>query len=213
MLVNRGWIPFGGYRDRLPDVSMAAVAPATISGPHRRAAERRTRQRPRRHRTSDAPGPRSRASPRTTNSRTRSATKLAATNPAARSGSARRLRARVVATRHAAVATLLLCNPVVGFCGCAARALLRPQFSQGVLMQDSRARGRRTLLIVAAVFLLPVAVAFTLYYGKLWRPANSVQQGRAHRAGAAAQGGRPAPRGRHTRRRLRCSPANGHSFI
>ena len=44
-------------------------------------------------------------------------------------------------------------------------------------MQDSRARGRRTLLIVAAIFLLPVAAAFTLYYGKLWRPANSASKG------------------------------------
>jgi hypothetical protein len=44
-------------------------------------------------------------------------------------------------------------------------------------MQDSRARGRRTLLIVAAVFLVPVAVAFTLYYGNLWRPANSSSKG------------------------------------
>ena len=32
MLVNRGWVPFGGYRDRLPDVSMAAGTPVTISG-------------------------------------------------------------------------------------------------------------------------------------------------------------------------------------
>ncbi|HEV7606825.1 MAG TPA: hypothetical protein VGO61_05780 [Steroidobacteraceae bacterium] len=44
-------------------------------------------------------------------------------------------------------------------------------------MQDPRARGRRTLLIIAAMFLLPVAVAFTLYYGKLWRPANSASKG------------------------------------
>ncbi|HEU5136881.1 MAG TPA: hypothetical protein VFU13_17165 [Steroidobacteraceae bacterium] len=44
-------------------------------------------------------------------------------------------------------------------------------------MQDSRARGRRTLLIIAAVFLLPVAVAFTLYYGKLWRPAETSSKG------------------------------------
>ena len=44
-------------------------------------------------------------------------------------------------------------------------------------MQDPRARGRRLLLIVAAIFLLPVAVAFTLYYGKLWRPANSSNLG------------------------------------
>jgi len=43
-------------------------------------------------------------------------------------------------------------------------------------MQDPRARGRRTLLIVAAVFLLPVAVAFTLYYNN-WRPANSANKG------------------------------------
>ena len=32
VLVNRGWVPFGGYRDRLPDVSMAAVAPVSIRG-------------------------------------------------------------------------------------------------------------------------------------------------------------------------------------
>ena len=44
-------------------------------------------------------------------------------------------------------------------------------------MQDSRARGRRTLLIVAALFLVPVAVAFSLYYGKLWHPANSSSKG------------------------------------
>jgi len=44
-------------------------------------------------------------------------------------------------------------------------------------MLDSRARGRRTLLIVAAVFFVPVAVAFTLYYGKLWHPANSSSKG------------------------------------
>ena len=32
ILVNRGWIPFNGYRDRLPDVSLHADAPDTISG-------------------------------------------------------------------------------------------------------------------------------------------------------------------------------------
>lgn len=44
-------------------------------------------------------------------------------------------------------------------------------------MEDSRARGRRQLLIVAAVFLLPVLVAFAMYYGKLWRPAGSASKG------------------------------------
>jgi cytochrome oxidase Cu insertion factor (SCO1/SenC/PrrC family) len=33
------------------------------------------------------------------------------------------------------------------------------------------------LLILAAMFLVPVIVAFTLYYGKLWRPANSASKG------------------------------------
>ena len=32
ILVNRGWIPFGGYRDRLPDVSMPGERTATIAG-------------------------------------------------------------------------------------------------------------------------------------------------------------------------------------
>ena len=44
-------------------------------------------------------------------------------------------------------------------------------------MEDSRRRGRRVLLILAAMFLLPVAVAFTLYYGQLWRPAGSASHG------------------------------------
>jgi len=32
VLVNRGWVPFSGYRDRLPEVSFAADAPLKISG-------------------------------------------------------------------------------------------------------------------------------------------------------------------------------------
>jgi cytochrome oxidase assembly protein ShyY1 len=32
VLINRGWIPFSGYRDRLPDVSMHGAGTATISG-------------------------------------------------------------------------------------------------------------------------------------------------------------------------------------
>jgi len=44
-------------------------------------------------------------------------------------------------------------------------------------MEDSRRRGQRQLLVVAAVFLLPVIVAFAMYYGKLWRPAGSSSKG------------------------------------
>ncbi len=32
VLVNRGWLPFSGYRDRLPDVSLPENASLTISG-------------------------------------------------------------------------------------------------------------------------------------------------------------------------------------
>jgi hypothetical protein len=44
-------------------------------------------------------------------------------------------------------------------------------------MEDPRSRGRRQLLIVAAVFLVPVAIAFALYYGKIWHPAGSSNKG------------------------------------
>jgi len=44
-------------------------------------------------------------------------------------------------------------------------------------MEDSRRRGRRVLLLLAAMFLLPVVVAFSLYYGDLWRPAGSASKG------------------------------------
>jgi hypothetical protein len=44
-------------------------------------------------------------------------------------------------------------------------------------MDESRRRGRRLLLIVAAIFLLPVLASFALYYGKLWRPSGSASKG------------------------------------
>ena len=44
-------------------------------------------------------------------------------------------------------------------------------------MEESRRRGRQVLLIIAAIFLLPVIVAFALYYGKLWRPQGSASKG------------------------------------
>ena len=40
------------------------------------------------------------------------------------------------------------------------------------------ARGRRTLLGIAALFLVPLAVAFWLYYGgSHWRPSGATQRG------------------------------------
>jgi cytochrome oxidase Cu insertion factor (SCO1/SenC/PrrC family) len=38
-------------------------------------------------------------------------------------------------------------------------------------------RGRRMLLLLAALFLLPLAVSFWLYYGSAWRPAGTVERG------------------------------------
>jgi hypothetical protein len=40
-----------------------------------------------------------------------------------------------------------------------------------------RARGRRKVLLIAAVFFLPVAGSFALYYGGFWRPGDSSARG------------------------------------
>jgi hypothetical protein len=45
------------------------------------------------------------------------------------------------------------------------------------MMEDQRARGRRNLIIIAALFFAPVLIAFSLYYGKIWRPAGSASKG------------------------------------
>jgi len=44
-------------------------------------------------------------------------------------------------------------------------------------MDESRRRGRQLLLIIAAVFLLPVVIAFAMYYGGLWRPSGTSNKG------------------------------------
>lgn len=44
-------------------------------------------------------------------------------------------------------------------------------------MSDPRARGRRNFLLIAAIFLLPVAVVFAMYYGGLWSPSGSAAKG------------------------------------
>ena len=44
-------------------------------------------------------------------------------------------------------------------------------------MNDARARGRRSFLLIASMFLLPVAVVFALYYGGIWSPAGSSAKG------------------------------------
>ena len=43
---------------------------------------------------------------------------------------------------------------------------------------DVQGRGRRQLLLIAAIFFLPLAVAFWLYYGPTdWRPGGGTNQG------------------------------------
>ncbi|MCB1624438.1 MAG: hypothetical protein KDI32_07615, partial [Pseudomonadales bacterium] len=40
-----------------------------------------------------------------------------------------------------------------------------------------RRRGRRTLLIIAAIFFVPLAISFALYYGTPWRPDDRTNKG------------------------------------
>jgi hypothetical protein len=49
--------------------------------------------------------------------------------------------------------------------------------SDGGLPQAEIARGRRTLLGLAALFFVPLAIAFYLYYAGGWRPAGSTNHG------------------------------------
>lgn len=44
-------------------------------------------------------------------------------------------------------------------------------------MSEQVTRGRKQLLLLAAVFLGPVILAFVVYYGFDWRPAGSTQHG------------------------------------
>ena len=41
----------------------------------------------------------------------------------------------------------------------------------------SKSGARRTLLVIALLFLLPVALSFYLYYGQAWRPAGTANHG------------------------------------
>lgn len=44
-------------------------------------------------------------------------------------------------------------------------------------MSDPKVSGQRKFLLVAAMFLLPVAVVFALYYGGIWSPSGSSAKG------------------------------------
>ena len=44
-------------------------------------------------------------------------------------------------------------------------------------VSPARARGRRNFLLIAAMFLLPLAVVFGLYYGGVWSPSGTSAKG------------------------------------
>jgi hypothetical protein len=44
-------------------------------------------------------------------------------------------------------------------------------------MSDARARGRRNVLLLAALFFVPVIAVFAMYYGGLWSPSGSAAKG------------------------------------
>jgi len=52
-----------------------------------------------------------------------------------------------------------------------------PREEGASLARMTQARGRRMLLLVAALFLVPLAVAFALYYGSDWRPGHRTNHG------------------------------------
>ena len=181
ILVNRGWVAVPRYRDRLPDVIAAEPGEITIAA--------RIDELPSGGLASGHAAPETGAHwPKLTSFPTHAELESRA-RPVARSGaSCCWMQTRPTVTcasgrrpAFAPDAPFLLCDPVVGFCGGAARALLRPQFSQGVLMEDSRAprpphpadhrgdfpaaRARRVRA------LLRQAVA----------PGGFLEQGRAHR--------------------------------
>ena len=111
--------------------------------------------------------------------------------------SRRRLRARVVATRTRARSAFRVRNPVVGFCRRIARALLRPQFSQGELMDDQRARGRRNAHHHRGAVLRAGGDRFLALLRQVVAAGGLREHGRADRSGATARRRGPAQRRRH----------------
>jgi cytochrome oxidase Cu insertion factor (SCO1/SenC/PrrC family) len=43
---------------------------------------------------------------------------------------------------------------------------------------DNRTRGKRIFVVVAALFVVPLAIAFLLYYGSDWRPGGATNHGK-----------------------------------
>ena len=44
-------------------------------------------------------------------------------------------------------------------------------------MNEARRRGRQVLMLIGALFLVPVLIAFALYYGRIWQPSGSTSKG------------------------------------
>ncbi len=66
-------------------------------------------------------------------------------------------------------------------------------------MDESRRRGRQVLMLIGALFLVPLAISFALYYGQ-WRPSGSSSKGELitparplDAAGLKQADGQPAP--------------------
>src|SRR5438105_4579640 len=179
LLVDRGWVPFSGSRARLPDIAFEAAAPVTLSG---RLAELPSpglasgRAGPEAH----APWPKVTSYPR--------AAELGAArgaHSAARPAGPVRLRARLAAARPGAAAAPRLRHPVVELRDAGAHRVGDPEHAQKPRRPDAmntparalRARNLRTLAGLAALFLLPLVMAFFTYYCTGWRPAGHVNHG------------------------------------
>src|SRR5207245_10853244 len=96
-----------------------------------------------------------------------------------------RLRARLAAARPGAAAAPRLRHPVVELRDAGAHRVGDPEHAQKPRRADAmntparalRARNLRTLAGLAALFLLPLVMAFFAYFCTCWRPAGPVDLG------------------------------------
>jgi hypothetical protein len=54
---------------------------------------------------------------------------------------------------------------------------VNPSIDNVSIDRKSIARSRRRMLLLASLFIAPLAVSFALYYGNLWRPQGTTNQG------------------------------------
>ena len=213
LLVDRGWVPFSGSRAQLPDggaarghhgdASAGGWTSCRVAGLGAGARRRR-----------EGAWPKVTSFPDMAELVSALRRAARAAHPAARCAGAERLRARLAAAGHVPAAALLLRGAVVGVRGAGAHrvaVMLLRQPTAACMSDACRRRCARATCapsaLLAALFLLPLVLAFCIYYGSSWRPAGSVNHGvLSSRRGRCRLS---SPRPGRPRRRRHCSAASG----